>query len=35
MDLPDRKLFPDYYKAIQNPISLSEIEVSSTFPATT
>lgn len=28
MDLPDRKDLPDYYKVIQQPISLREIEVS-------
>jgi hypothetical protein len=27
LELPDRKSFPDYYKAILNPISLAEIEV--------
>lgn len=27
--LPDRKVFMDYYRAIERPISLREIEVSS------
>ncbi len=27
-ELPDRKLFSDYYQAIAQPISLAEIEVS-------
>ena len=28
MELPDRKLFADYYKTISDPISLQSIEVS-------
>ena len=27
MELPDRKLFPDYFQTITDPISLQEIEV--------
>jgi len=28
MELPDRRLFTDYYKTIKEPVSLKEIEVS-------
>jgi len=28
MELPDRRIFTDYYRTIKEPISLKEIEVS-------
>lgn len=34
-ELPDRKMFPDYYQAIKRPISLEEIEVSGIGALTT